>query len=315
MFEPGAPTLDQIRVFLAVVDAGSFAGAARRLRRATSVISYAIGNLEAQLGVDVFDRDTTKRPQLTEAGRALLAEARSIQLGVDRLRARAKGLRQGLESEVSLALDVMLPEARVVDALSAFREAFPTVALRLRVEALGTVTDLVRDGTCAIGVRGPPDVDIDGLERIGAGSVELQPVAAPHHPLARPGRKALGAAREHVQVVLTDRTARMEGLDLGVVGTHTWRVADLCSKHMLLRAGLGWGNMPLPLVAEDLERGRLVRLDLPDFTGGEYDLYLIHRTDTPPGPAGRFLMERLVDQARPGALAPDRFEELGGDAA
>ena len=55
--DPGTPTLDQLRVFLTVVDVGSFAGAARRLGRATSVISYSIANLEAQLGVLLFDRE------------------------------------------------------------------------------------------------------------------------------------------------------------------------------------------------------------------------------------------------------------------
>uniref|UniRef100_UPI00195497BF LysR family transcriptional regulator n=1 Tax=Stenotrophomonas maltophilia TaxID=40324 RepID=UPI00195497BF len=75
---PGTPTLDQLHVFLTVVDVGSFAGAARKLNRATSVISYAIANLEAQLGVSLFDRETTRKPQLTLAGRAVLAEARSV---------------------------------------------------------------------------------------------------------------------------------------------------------------------------------------------------------------------------------------------
>jgi DNA-binding transcriptional LysR family regulator len=60
--EPGTPTLDQLQVFLAVVDVGSFAGAARRLGRATSVVSYSIANLEAQLGVSLFDRQSTRKP-------------------------------------------------------------------------------------------------------------------------------------------------------------------------------------------------------------------------------------------------------------
>ena len=64
--DPGTPTLDQLRVFLTVVDVGSFAGAARKLNRATSVISYSISNLEAQLGVTLFDRESTRKPQLTE---------------------------------------------------------------------------------------------------------------------------------------------------------------------------------------------------------------------------------------------------------
>ena len=67
--DPGTPTLDQLRVFLTVVELGSFAAAARKLHRATSVISYSMANLELQLGVTLFDRQTTRKPQLTEAGR------------------------------------------------------------------------------------------------------------------------------------------------------------------------------------------------------------------------------------------------------
>jgi DNA-binding transcriptional LysR family regulator len=58
---PGTPTLDQLRVFLTVVEVGSFAGAARKLGRATSVISYSIANLETQLGVSLFDRKSTRK--------------------------------------------------------------------------------------------------------------------------------------------------------------------------------------------------------------------------------------------------------------
>src|SRR5450631_425460 len=92
--EPGTPTLDQLRVLVTVVEVGSFAGAARKLNRATSVISYTIANLEAQLGVQLFDRETTRKPQLTEAGRMVLAEARLVASGIDALRAKTRGLLQ-----------------------------------------------------------------------------------------------------------------------------------------------------------------------------------------------------------------------------
>ena len=135
----GTPTFDQLRVFLAVVETGSFAGAGRRLNRATSVISYAIVNLESQLGLSLFDREGTRKPTLTVAGHALLAEARTIAHGMDGLRAKAKGLLEGLEAEVHLAVDVMLPASRLADVLRQFREEFPTVSLRLSTEALGAV--------------------------------------------------------------------------------------------------------------------------------------------------------------------------------
>ena len=295
--DPGTPTLDQLRVFLTVVDVGSFAGAARKLGRATSVISYSIANLESQLGVSLFDRESTRKPQLTEAGRTVLSEARTVANGVSGLRAKVKGLLQGLEAEVHLAIDVMMPATRVVDALKAFRAEFPTVTLSLHVEALGAVTQLVLDRVATVGISGPLTRSaIDGIERINIGDVTLVPVAAPDHPLARAGKNAPGAARDHIQLVLTDRSPLTKDVTFAVVATRTWRLADLGSKHMLLREGIGWGNMPLPMVQEDIDAGRLVQLDLPDTRGGAYPLEAIYRTDTPPGPAASWLISRFQKQ-------------------
>src|SRR4029079_5674964 len=95
MVKIGQPTLDQLRLFLAVVDEGSFNRAAKHLGRALSVVSYGIAALEAQLGLSLFDREGARRPELTEAGRALLADARAVADEVDGLMARARGIRQG----------------------------------------------------------------------------------------------------------------------------------------------------------------------------------------------------------------------------
>ena len=216
MANPGTPTFEQLRIFLAVVDAGSFAAAARRLNRAVSVVSYGIANLETQLGVLLFEREGSRKPVLTTAGRAVLAEARAVSVGIDGLRAKVKGLLEGLEAEVSLAVDVMLPTARLVDALQGFQTTFPTVPLRLHVETLGAVTQLVLDGTANIGVSGP-NVAADGTESIAIGGVQLVPVAAPFHPLARLGGQARGSAREHIQLVLTDRSPLTVGRDLSLI--------------------------------------------------------------------------------------------------
>jgi DNA-binding transcriptional LysR family regulator len=89
----------------------------------------------------------------------------------------------------------------------------------------------------------------------------------------------------------------------GVIGTQTWRLADLGSKHMLLREGIGWGYMPEPMVREDIEQGRLVRLDTPEYKDGFIRLHAIYRTDTPPGPAGSWLIARFVSQAEAAAEA------------
>lgn len=305
MANPGVPTFDQLRIFLAVVDSGSFAGAGRRLGRAVSVISYGIANLEAQLGVLLFEREGTRRPKLTVAGQAVLAEARTIGQGMDGLRAKVKGLLEGLEAEVNLAVDVMLPVERLAGVLRRFTAEFPTVTLRLHVEALGAVTGLVLEGRANLGISGPLAAGIEGLDRRAAGTLALVPVAAPDHPLARMDPIPPGAAREHIQLVLTDRSPLTEGRDFSVISPRTWRLGDLGAKHALLREGIGWGNMPLPMIANDLAAGALVRLALPEQPGGSYGFTGIWRRDLPPGPAATWLLEQFVGPAGAGMAQVD----------
>lgn len=296
---PGTPTLDQLRVLLAVAEAGSFSGAAKRLNRAQSVVSYGIANLEGQLGLTLFERGH-RRPVLTEAGRAVLADARRIAGIIDELRARATGLTAGLEAEVALAADVMFPTADLVAALQAFARAFPTVALRLRVETLGGVVQLVLDGTCMLGISGPMGIRADGLERRLIRHIDLVPVAAPGHPLAQLAPPLPAAAfHDHTQLVLSDRSKLTDGQDFGVLSLRTWRLGDLGAKHALLRAGLGWGNMPAHMVGDDLATGRLVQLTPAFGATQRFPLLLIHRAAAAPGPAARWLAERLAGETAP----------------
>jgi DNA-binding transcriptional LysR family regulator len=290
------PTLDQLQVFLAIVEEGSFAGAARRLGRATSVVSYTIANLEAQLGLELFDRDTTRKPQLTEAGKAILGDARVVAHGLGGLIAKAKGLNSGLEAEVTLTVDVMLPPCSLVQALDAFQIEFPTVAFRLHVEALGAVTQHVLDGIADVGVSGPLEHGTAGIERQQIGAVRLIPVAGPNHPLSSmTSEEADAKARDHIQLVLTDRSPLTQGQDYQVMSPKSWRLADLGAKYMLLKAGIGWGSMPEEMVREDIDAGRLVRLAITAWDNAIYRLQGIHRTDTPPGPAASWLLGKLKE--------------------
>lgn len=297
MRDPGSPTLDQLRVFTAVIDAGSFSKAARQLHRTQSVVSYTIANLESQLNLALFDR-SRRKPTLTEAGTMLLADARGVALKVDALRARAKTLADGLEGEVAVAVDVMYPTAILVTILERFQAEFPTVALRLQIEALGAVTQLVLDRACKIGISGWMVETPDAIDRYALGSVRLLPVAAPTHPLAKVAAPiATAVAREHTQLVLTDRSQLTAGRNFGVFAMRDWRLGDLGAKHALLRGGLGWGHMPETMIAADLASGALVRLQLAELQPVDYPLYLIHRGDEPPGQAGRWLVAQFKQHA------------------
>ena len=293
--KPADPTLDQLRIFLAVEEEGSFGGAARRMGRAVSAISYGIAQMEAQLGVTLFEREGSRKPALTAAGRGLLAEARKITDDVDALLAKTRSLQAGLESDVTLALDVMMPGDVIAAVLREFRTMFPTVGLRLNIEAMGAVAACLIDGDALLGVAGPVVGDHPELERQAIGTVELIPVAAPDHPLAR-AAVAPGESRQHLQIVLSDRSPLTKGREFSVLGSETWRLADLGAKHALLREGIGWGNMPSHMVRDDLARGSLVELDLPEKPGADYTLSAVWRRDRRPGPATSWLIDALRDR-------------------
>ncbi len=286
----GEPSIDQLRIFLAVVEEGSFGRAAKRMGRAISAVSYGIAQMETQLGVELFKREGSRRPELTDAGRGLLAEARAVADRADALLAKARSVHAGLESDLALALDVMLPGDVTANVLREFRTMFPTVALRLNVEALGAVAACLLDGEAALAIGGPVIGAHPELERQAIGAVELVPVAAPGHPLARDGVEP-GESRRHLQLVLTDRSPLTAGREFSVFSPESWRLADLGAKHALLREGIGWGNMPRHAVRADLGSGALVELRLPESPGADYTLYALWRRDARLGPAASWLID------------------------
>jgi len=294
-------SLDQLRAFIAAAEEGSFSAAGRKLRRAQSVVSQTLAALEAELGVQLFDR-SARYPVLTEAGRALLADARTVAAAMDRLRAQAKELAGGLEAELSIAVDVMFPGNVLTAAVTAFHGKFPSTPLRLEVEALGAVVKPVLEGRCAFAIMGSLPAVQAQTERERLLAIRMVTVAAPGHPLAAlRGTIARTALSEHVQLVLSDRSELTKGREFGVMSSRTWRLADLGAKHAFLRAGLGFGGMPLGLVADDLAAGTLVKLAIEDVPreGLVMPMSAIWRSDSPPGPAGRWLIARLKE-TRPG---------------
>lgn len=294
-----ALTLDQILIFLAIVDEGSFSKAAKKLKRAQSAVTYGIQKLEAQIDMTLFDR-AAYRPTLTEAGRTLLLRARRIAEETNAFRDSARSLASGLEAELTIVLDSMFPMHAVVDALKAFTKRFPTVPPRVYVQPLGAATELLLDGTCMIGLLQFIFTDLPVLKRLHLLTVDLIPVVAPHHPLAAcDGPIETHVLQRHVQLVLTDRSAMTAGRDYGVLSGQTWRLADLGAKHSMLLAGLGWGNMPAHLVEDDIVRGRLkiIRPTAFDARATRLAMGGAYRADQRLGPAGQWMIEYLSTTA------------------
>jgi DNA-binding transcriptional LysR family regulator len=140
---------DNVSIFLAVIDHGSFSAAARALGRVPSAVSMAIAHLEAELDLQLFERSSREvRP--TEMARALEAEARQMAGQLRRLKAHALSLHQGLERRLTLAIAPELLSAAWSDPLARLADEFPSLEVEVLSAPQADARRMLHDGTAQL---------------------------------------------------------------------------------------------------------------------------------------------------------------------
>ena len=290
----GTLTLDQLRVLVTIEETGSFSAAGRKLQRAQSAISHAVQSLETLQSVQLFDR-SAQRPVLTEAGRALAKQARQVIRQAELFERTASAIAGGLEPELTFAVDSMVPTELAIQALARLQNRFPDLPVTLFTEGLGGAERRVRSGAAALGLCMLFPVQAQDLQAYPVSTLEIAPVVAPSHPLAREHRPLeREVLAEHVQLVLTD-PENQAGPSYSVVSPRVWRFVDLSRRLDFLLAGFGWATMPLHLVEHHLRSGGLQRLLLndPGIVPGAIPIYAVHERSRPLGSAAKTLLEDL----------------------
>lgn len=290
----GSLTLDQLRVLVTIADTGSFSAAARTLRRAQSAVSQTVATLEAVQAVMLFDR-AGHRPVLTETGRVLVGQARLVLASAARFEAVAANTRAGVEAELTIAIDPLVPTTPLIDSLRALHQHYPDLPVSFSTEGLGGSLRRLRTGAAALAVclllpMVPEDIIAYPLLRVG-----MLPVVAPEHPLARLGRPATSSDLEpHVQLVLSD-PVDPAGASYGLASARLWRFVDLGRRLDFVLAGLGWCRMPAHLIVEPVAAGKLVVLPIEDdpTPADGVTIYAAHQRDRTLGPAGRWLLSEF----------------------
>jgi len=293
-------TLDQLRTFIAVVDAGSFSAAGRRLSRVQSAVSQSVQNLEDALRVQLFDR-ATKTPTLTDAGRSLLAQARRVISEVDALQSSAIDISEGLEPALIVAVDNLFPSEPLLAALRGMRDEFPHLPVTLYTEPVLAAERRLRAGLADLALCAlRPDMTSDFVATPLV-SVAMMPVVAASHSLAQTtgpvSRRHLEAC---VQLILTDPAAPEDAPSFGVISPHVWRFVEIARRLEFITAGFGWANMPAHLVQPLVNSGQLAQLELeePALLLDRIPMYGAHRRDRRLGPAGKWLIGRLSESCR-----------------
>jgi DNA-binding transcriptional LysR family regulator len=295
-----ALTLDQLRILVTIEKTGSFSAAGRELRRVQSAISKAVQALERSQNIQLFDR-TSKAPRLTEAGRALALQARQVLRQAELFENTATAIAAGMEPELALAVDSIVPTGPLIASLRSLQTTFPNLPVALFTEGLWSAERRLRNGSASLAVCALVPAVAADLQADQLTSITLIPVAAPTHPLATETRPITrDVLNEHVQLILTD-PANSNGPSYGVLSLRIWRFVELAKRLEFLLAGFGWATMPAHMVAPHIADQRLVQLviDEPSIRPGPIPLYVVHERSRPLRTGAAWLRSNLIARSWP----------------
>lgn len=285
-------TLDQWRVFQAIIEQGGYAQAASHLHRSQSAVSYAMSRLQEQLGISLLKIEGRKA-LLTEQGRILLQRSRHLLNEAAEVENFAHHLSQGREAEIKFVVDAVFPSDLLMTALSRFASQSQGTRVQLQEVILSGANDalLSEKAELVIGVETPTGFLSDPLIE-----VELIAVAHPDHPLHQLDREITSAdLAQHMHVVIRD-SGEHEKLDVGWLSSQDrWTVSSIDSALNAIEHGLGYGWLPSNRLIEAFGDATLKPLLLEQ--GSTYKAFLFMSFGHPQniGPATRELAKIIKD--------------------
>lgn len=256
-----AITLEALRVIDSIDRKGSFGAAADALFKVPSALSYTVQKLEAELGINLFDR-TKQRAQLTTAGRLLLEQGRELLLAAAKLEDAVKQLESGWETQLNIAKDTILPNRPLLEIIRAFNLLDKQVSLNIHEEVLGGAWDALVAGRCDLTLGASGDLPKGLFEYQLMGEVEFIFAVAPDHPLTlHNGPVDAAAIRAFPTIVIGDSSLTAPLRSSGLLESRqTIRVANVAAKIEAHKAGIGVGFLPQHLTIDSLARGELIAL-------------------------------------------------------
>ncbi len=253
-------TLDSWEILQAVVQLGGFAPAAEKLNRSQSTISYAIGRLQEQLGVRLFEIQGRKA-QLTEVGRALLADAEPHLTGFHQIEQRARLMASGGASEVRLSVDSIFPDDRLFAALATFSRSFPHVQPKLRQGTFLSADSEFSLHNAQLCVTGLMSRELFVKPILVIGMIAV--VRRGHPLLAIPRRLSRSDLMPYTLVTIESAASGNLKHQPRLPAQRILPVGTIESAIAAVRSGLCFGWLPTYRVQSELDRGDFVALPLP----------------------------------------------------
>ena len=296
-------TLDHWRSLLAVVDEGGYASAAEALGKSQSTISHSIQRLEQSLGTAVL-KIKGRRAVLTSVGEVALRRARLLLDEAREIERLARTLSTGVEAELNIAVDTILPNQILLPALASFVDAYPATRVELIESVMSGAPDLIRHGRVQLAITPfvPQGWLGDHLIRL-----EFACVASPDHPLHKLDHKITSRdLRKYRQLVVRESGEQRNSMGGWLGSEQRLTVSTMSTRIQALCEGLGFSWSPILKIQHELEQGLLKPLSLQHGSRNYADLYLVITDAEGAGPATRALAGLIRQNVK---LKPTRTSE------
>jgi DNA-binding transcriptional LysR family regulator len=279
-------TLRQLQAFVAVATRGGFTPAANQMKIAQPALSQLVKELEATLGVRLFDR-TTRRVEMTEAGREFFGSATRLLADLDGAVDKAKGLASRQRGRVTVAAPPLLSASLLPHVITEMRRNLPGIEIAVIDAGADAIVEAVRSGEASCGVGTFAEIDLD-MERRVVGRDNLMAFFRDDHPFAQAEQAPWRALGAEATIALDRRSGirrlveaafEVAEVDLRPV----FEVRQIYTALAFVEAGLGVAA--LPAYARSAILGRAVQARLLVDPIVARDITLLRRAAQAPSPA------------------------------
>lgn len=286
---------EQLLMFQAVIETGSFSAAARKLGKVPSAVSMSIANLEIDLDLTLFDRKG-REPIPTDEARVLYEKTSQLLIEMNQWKQHAHALSTGLEANLTIVIVSELLHTNWTDYICLLESRFPDLQINIVSAPQEDALQMLLDGSAQLALMFERE-HLDNREQF----VELKrealiPVISNNHSLAGQNQVSYEQILTTRQIVVASRDETLKPELL--FSKHYWRTDNHHSACLMILRNLGWGVLPQEMFKENPElKNKLKVLDLLDFTPRfEYYVDLVWSRESELGAAARFLIEHIRKQ-------------------
>ncbi|WP_179404043.1 LysR family transcriptional regulator [Burkholderia guangdongensis] len=272
-------TLQNMRVFVRVVDAGSFTAAAQQMNTTTAYASRAVSDLEAHLQTRLLNR-TTRRIALTEAGERYLQRCEQILAYVDQAEAEASDAHARPSGTLRVHCVTSLGQHYAVPSVARYRERYPDVHIELTLAQ--RMPDLLDEGYDVAIIVGQ-DLPDSGLVSQRLGATYSVACASPAYLERRGVPQRAHDLTNHVCLGMVAPGVNWHewtmsgphGDETVAIGAPPFRVNVAEALATAIREGMGVGVLPLYSAISGLRRGDFVRV-MPEYRSHLMNIYALY---------------------------------------